>query len=184
MLLPGKPGLATECPECSGPPHKSSIPEIKSDLRATWADLLREQGKSDAEVEKLISDADWLKKLAEEDWVKELAGEDRVKKLKKLSERNSTKINETAETKTVNKAKLYYFTWAYVKLQDEQILSPICPIHPEAPVHLKPSEPSGDDLVVLCGTADHHLINMCPKLAFDAEKQEAAKLLDRLPPEN
>jgi hypothetical protein len=81
----------------------------------------------------------------------------------------------------VNRIKLTLFTWAYVQLQDEKILSPICPTHQEAHVHLKPS---GNDRVVLCGTEGHHLLNLCSKQEFESEKQDAAKSLSKLLTEN
>jgi len=81
----------------------------------------------------------------------------------------------------VNRIKLRLFTWAYVQLQDEKILSPICPSHPEAHVQRKLS---GNNLVVLCGAPGNHSLNMCSTQEFESEKQDAAKSLSKLRTEN
>jgi hypothetical protein len=87
-------------------------------------------------------------------------------------------FKDAEESDSMNSIKLDRFTWAYVQLQDEKILSPICPSHQEAHVH---REPSWNDLVVLCGAPGNHLLNMCPSEEVETEKPEAPKILTTLP---
>ncbi len=79
----------------------------------------------------------------------------------------------------MNTCKLQLFTWGYVKGADgKEILSPICPQHPDAHVHV---ETSGEhDLVVTCPSGQLHPLNMCSRQAFEAEKEEARIHLTKL----
>ncbi len=58
------------------------------------------------------------------------------------------------------------------------MLSPICPQHAKSEVHLQKSGQS--DLVVTCSAEPTHVLNMCSRQDFEAEKEEARKLLAKL----
>ena len=75
----------------------------------------------------------------------------------------------------MNSIKLAKFTWAYVQQENQKILTPICPVHPEVPVKLTSS---ANHHVVFC-TAIGHLapVGVCSESEFATEKLEAARNL-------
>lgn len=69
FLMPDKPGYANVCPDCSDPEKKPSLHELKSDVREIVAELARGLGKSDSEVQDIISGEhyeDWANQIFEQ----------------------------------------------------------------------------------------------------------------------
>jgi DNA-directed RNA polymerase subunit RPC12/RpoP len=56
ILTPDKPGYVNKCPNCSSSSKRLTISEVKARVREWAADWMREDGKSEAEIEMLISE--------------------------------------------------------------------------------------------------------------------------------
>ena len=70
--------------------------------------------------------------------------------------------------------KLTLFTWACVESSSHKDVAPICPDHVRSRVR---SGALGTDVVVVC-EAGRHLIGLCRREEFEAEREQAeAKLL-------
>ncbi len=79
----------------------------------------------------------------------------------------------------MNTCKLHLFTWIGSGKQEEHsTLRPICPTHPEA--QLKINVGVDKRLVVTCPEQGEHLVTMCSQVEFEAEKQQARELLEKL----
>jgi hypothetical protein len=55
ILTSDKPGYANKCPNCSSSPERLTTSEVKARVREFVADWMREDGKSEAEIETAIS---------------------------------------------------------------------------------------------------------------------------------
>ncbi len=73
-------------------------------------------------------------------------------------------------------AKLHLFIWSYVNTDTgEAVLSPICPQHSKSRVRIEKSGAS--NVVVTCPEQQPHPLNMCSLAEFEAQREEARKML-------
>ncbi len=73
---------------------------------------------------------------------------------------------------------LRFFSWVAGIAEDGNVVvTPACPIHPEAPVSVE--ELSANEYVVTCSIEPLHHLNTCTKAQFERERDEARKILVR-----
>lgn len=74
------------------------------------------------------------------------------------------------------RCSLNLFTWSYFKEEgtNEEVLSPVCPLHPNSRVFLKRS---GGYIAVLCQDGAEHPVGKCSTSDFESERSEATGIL-------